>query len=335
MRRPQAAAAPCPRRRCPVGRRAAARRRAASAGSPAAAPARRSPAPRRLRPAPRARRASAPGRAPLGPARGPRARPGRVGRGRPRFRSAPCSRSRSSSLAIRRAERLRMLATLSSSRSCTRTWRICSSSRRCSSSSAGLARRLRPGARRRRLRCLASGHRRASMPSRRTRLGHVGAPGLLDRVAVDVGDRAPSSSSRARPLRAVVARAARVEPERVARRRGPLEQPLERQPRRDHLAGGEVDLRAVEPVADRPPEVLLDLALAQRLAEAAVVVVERRLSDAGGDQRGEVEDVVAAGLGVADPHLDGAEEVVRAHAPPQLGRLDDRSVRASRSMNSA
>ena len=66
-----------------------------------------------------------------------RARAGRAPRGPRRSRSGACSRSRSSSLAIRRAERLRMLATLSSSRSWTRTLRSCSSSRRCSSSSLG------------------------------------------------------------------------------------------------------------------------------------------------------------------------------------------------------
>ena len=34
---------------------------------------------------------------------------------------------------------------------------------------------------------------------------------------------------------------------------------------------------------------------------------------------------VGRGLGVADPHLDGAEGVVRAHGPPQLRELDDRA----------
>ncbi len=47
----------------------------------------------------------------------------------------------------------------------------------------------------------------------------------------------------------------------------------------------EVDQLAVHPVADRPPEVLLDLAVAERGAEHALVVVERRLGDAGDDQR--------------------------------------------------
>ncbi len=40
---------------------------------------------------------------------------------------------------------------------------------------------------------------------------------------------------------------------------------------------------------------------------------------------GQGEGLLAAGLGVADPHLDRAEGVVRAHAPPKLRRLDRRA----------
>ena len=56
-----------------------------------------------------------------------------------------------------------------------------------------------------------------------------------------------------------------------------------------------------------------------------LVVVQRGLGDAGGDQPGEGEGLVAAGLRVADPHLDRAEGVMGTDAPPELGRLDHRA----------
>src|SRR4029077_10561695 len=77
-------------------------------------------------------------------------------------------------------------------------------------------------------------------------------------------------------------------------------------------------------MAYRPPEVLLDLAVAQRRAGTAVavlIVVERGLGNAGRDQAGQPERLLAARLRVADPHLDRAELVMRADAPPELGRL--------------
>ena len=57
---------------------------------------------------------------------------------------------------------------------------------------------------------------------------------------------------------------------------------------------------------------------------SSLIQVERRLRHAGGDQGGQVERLVAAGLRVADPDLDRAERVMGPHAPPELRRLDDR-----------
>ena len=55
----------------------------------------------------------------------------------------------------------------------------------------------------------------------------------------------------------------------------------------------------------------------------ALVVVGGGLGDAGHDQAGQRRGLLGPGLRVADADLDGAEGVVRAHAPPQLGVLDD------------
>src|SRR5918996_1297351 len=59
--------------------------------------------------------------------------------------------------------------------------------------------------------------------------------------------------------------------------------------------------------------------------QRALVVVQGRLHDAARDQAGECERLLAARLRVADPELDGPERVMRAHAPPELRRLDDRA----------
>ena len=75
---------------------------------------------------------------------------------------------------------------------------------------------------------------------------------------------------------------------------------------------------------DGAPEVLLDLSLAQGLRAIALIQVDRRLGNASGDQGSQVERLIATGLGVADPDLDGAERVVRSDAPPELRRLNDR-----------
>src|SRR5205823_12812651 len=90
-------------------------------------------------------------------------------------------------------------------------------------------------------------------------------------------------------------------------------------------AARQVDHPAIEPVAQGAPEVLLDQAARMRLEGNAVVLVERGLDDRGDEQPRQRERLVAAGLRVAYAHLDGPEAVVRAHAPPDLGRLDYRA----------
>ena len=108
--------------------------------------------------------------------------------------------------------------------------------------------------------------------------------------------------------------------------RAPFGQALHQFARRHHLAGAApVDHLAFQAPADRPPEVLLDLAARERLWQLALVVVDSRLRDAGADQGGEIKRLVAARLRIADPELDGAEPMMWPNAPPELSRLDDRA----------
>src|SRR4051812_21523846 len=88
----------------------------------------------------------------------------------------------------------------------------------------------------------------------------------------------------------------------------------------------------VRSVADRAPQVLLDLALAQRFGQPSLVVVQRALRDAGGDQGGQPERLLSSRLRIADPQLHGAECVVGPDAPPELRGLDDR-VRADQQVD--
>ena len=169
-----------------------------------------------------------------------------------------------------------MLTTLSSSRSWTRTFRSCSSSRRCSSSSLGSAgagpgrlallhrARIYPSAAARARRCAGSprpprGRRRRAACPPRARAASRWAP-----FSPGSSTSSPSASRAGAVHSSSRSSAARVS----------ITSPASKS-----------IWRALEPVADRPPEVLLDLAVAQRLAEPALVVVERRLGDAGGDQR--------------------------------------------------
>ena len=62
-------------------------------------------------------------------------------------------------------------------------------------------------------------------------------------------------------------------------------------------------------------------------APAALVVVAAAWATQATIRAARPSDSPAVRLGVADPHLDGAEGDVRAHRPPDLGVLDDR-VRA-------
>ena len=91
------------------------------------------------------------------------------------------------------------------------------------------------------------------------------------------------------------------------------------------LGALEVEQLAVEPVADRPPHVLLDQAPRQLSKRDPFVVVARGLRHAGHDQRRERLGLGRGHLRVADPHLDRAEREVRADRPPHLGVLDDRA----------
>ena len=80
-----------------------------------------------------------------------------------------------------------------------------------------------------------------------------------------------------------------------------------RRARRVLLAALEVDQAPVEPVADRPPHVLLDQPRRRIVDGHALVDVARRLRDAGDDQRRERLGLLRGRLRVADPHLDRAE----------------------------
>src|SRR5688500_5062299 len=103
------------------------------------------------------------------------------------------------------------------------------------------------------------------------RLGGVGATRLVDRLAIDLAHVRPFGEAPARALGAVRLGKRELDVEQLAGRAGPLDDVVERLPR-GHLALVlEVDHRAVEAVPDRAPEVLLDLALAHRLAEQARV----------------------------------------------------------------
>src|SRR5262245_24991801 len=209
---------------------------------------------------------------------------------------------------MRRADRLRMLTTLWRTTSSTRTRLISSSSWALSSSSFGCS-------------------WPASDVSSSATYGPfrcIGSPCLLDGAAVDLLDRRPFGEPIVRALGPVPLGQLDLHAQGRPCRLGPLDDPLEHVPGGDHTPLSKVDHLPVHPVPDRPPEVLLDLALSKRVGCVALVEVDRRLRHACGNQGGQVERLVPPGLGVADPDLDGAEGVMRANAPPQLRRLDDR-----------
>ena len=83
--------------------------------------------------------------------------------------------------------------------------------------------------------------------------------------------------------------------------------------------------RPSRPVADRPPHVLLDQAAGQVGAGLPSSSSRARLRTQATISAASASASARGGLGVADAHLDGAEGVVRAHRPPQLGELDDRA----------
>src|SRR6266511_5369681 len=120
-------------------------------------------------------------------------------------------------------------------------------------------------------------------------LGGVGALRLLDRVAVDLLDRGPLGEGAVGALGSVLLRQLDLDPKQAAGRLGPLDQFLEHRPGGRGAPIAEVDHLAVHSVADRPPQVLLDLPLAEQLPApgvAELVVLEGHLGGAGRNQRG-------------------------------------------------
>ena len=109
---------------------------------------------------------------------------------------------------------------------------------------------------------------------------------------------------------------------------GPVEQPLERGAAPDRLgSAAEVDHLAVHPVADRPPEVLLDLAVAQRRA-APRSRARRSRAQPGRCRRRSgrpARRTPRRGPGRRRSAPRRCRRVVGPHAPPELGRLDDRA----------
>src|SRR5436305_121702 len=114
------------------------------------------------------------------------------------------------------------------------------------------------------------GTRLRRLPSR---LGAgIGAPRLRNRIAVDVLDRDAAVERLARPLGSVALGQPHVEPQLRPRRLGPDQDPIEHRAGRHLLAATEVDHPTAGAVTDRPPKVLLDLAVGQRRPLAVVAV---------------------------------------------------------------
>src|SRR5215218_11003336 len=143
------------------------------------------------------------------------------------------SRSRSSSFAIRRAARLRMLTTLCRTTSSTRTRLISSSSWARSSSSLGCC---SPP-------CCCSSATDGSLRC-------VGLPGLLDGSPVDLLDRGALRKARVGPLGAVSLGQVHVQRQRLPGRLGPRHQLLEHGASWYYPPLAEVDHLAVHAMAD-------------------------------------------------------------------------------------
>src|SRR5262249_4389429 len=104
----------------------------------------------------------------------------------------------------------------------------------------------------------------------------------------------------------------------------PFEQALQLGAGRAHLERREVDQRAGEAVADRPPEVLLDPAMRPVRERFSLVDCA---GDPGGERVAERRGrlgLAEVGLRVADPDLHRREGEVRPDAPPELRVLVDR-----------
>ena len=133
----------------------------------------------------------------------------------------------------------------------------------------------------------------------------------------------PSASAAPLALGAVLAGQRRVDPERARAGAVQASSRSATRRRRELLAALEVDHAPVQPVANRAPEVLLHQPRGGSVEGHALVVVQRRLGHRRRDQPGQGGGLPRRGLGVADPHLHGAEGGVRPHAPPQLRVLDE------------
>ena len=106
--------------------------------------------------------------------------------------------------------------------------------------------------------------------------------------------------------------------EDLGRLRDELEDLPDQRADRDLLLLAEVDELAVEPVAHRAPLVLLDQR-ARVLAEREVAAVEQvELAHQRLDERRDGDGVVDARRHVADADLDGVEEGMGPHVPPDL-----------------
>ena len=140
--------------------------------------------------------------------------------------------------------------------------------------------------------------RRASAPARRR------SP-RIDRAR----PRDARSAARRRSLRDREPRVRRRAPPRPAH---PLDQLLEPRARRHRLAALEVDQLAGQPVADRPPHVLLEQAVRQVGQRLALVERAREPRGERVAERRERARLAEVGLRVADPDLDRREGEVRA-----------------------
>src|SRR5256884_1595494 len=107
----------------------------------------------------------------------------------------------------------------------------------------------------------------------------------------------------------------------------PFDQRLDPRASRDDLAALEVDQSVAQSMPDRAPHVLLDEPV--REIRKFLPFVERACEPRpeGVDQRRQRLRLLQVGLRVADPNLDGRIRQVRAHAPPDLRVLVDRSRR--------
>ena len=105
----------------------------------------------------------------------------------------------------------------------------------------------------------------------------------------------------------------------------PLDELLDPLSRGNRLAALEIEQLTGKPVADCAPEVLLDQPVRERPRTGALVVGAGAARRQRGRECRERLRLAELGLAVADADLDGREREMRAHAPPDLRVLGDRS----------